>query len=89
MWESHTPDDVSEWLTDEENKTLNAFKHVRDSAAHKYKGERADYKNRRKAFEESMPFSSIVWDKESDRINISNSSVALDCHRFMMNLRKV
>jgi hypothetical protein len=30
MWESHVPDDVSEWLTQDEQQKLNAYRHVRD-----------------------------------------------------------
>lgn len=63
MWESHVPDDINEWLTAEELQKLYAFKHVRDSTAHKFKGGRADYRNRRAAFEAEMPFSGIEWDR--------------------------
>ena len=88
MWESHTPDDINEWLTTEEKKTLNAYKHVRDSAAHKYKGGRADFESRRQAFEEKMPFSGIIWYQDTDTIDISNSSVAINCLRDMDPITK-
>ena len=68
IWESHTPSDVSEWLTDDERVTLNSYKHIRDSAAHKYDGGRANFQTRRTAFESKMPFSGIVWDQRNDSI---------------------
>ena len=88
MWESHVPDDINKWLTSEETKKLNSFKHVRDSVAHGYKGERANFPTRRTAFEENMPFSGIKWDQVLDTIDISNSSVALNCHQLMEQLTK-
>lgn len=89
MWESHVPEDIDEWLTHEERQKLNAYKHVRDSVAHKYKGARADFVQRRTAFEQEMPFSDIDWDQVNDTIDISNSSVALHCHQLMEQLTKM
>jgi len=88
MWESHVPEDINEWLTPDENQKLNAFKHVRDSVAHGYKGQRASFPARRNAFEAEMPFSGIIWDQASDTIDISNSSVAYHCHQSMEQLTK-
>jgi len=88
MWESHVPNDVNEWLTVDERKKLNAYKHVRDSVAHKYKGKRADFTQRRQAFEAEMPFSGIIWDQSNDTIDISSSSVALNCHQLMEQITK-
>ena len=88
MWESHMPDDVKEWLNRDENQSLDAYKHIRDSVAHKFNGERADFPNRRKAFEAEMPFSSVQWDQQNDTIDISDSSAALDCHSLMAELTK-
>lgn len=88
MWEAHVPTDIDEWLTQDELRKLDAFKHVRDSVAHKYKGGRADFLRRRHAFEAEMPFSGIIWDQTSDTIDISSSSVALHCHQLMEQLTK-
>ena len=88
MWESHVPDDVNQWFTQDELLKLNAFKHVRDSVAHKYNGNRADFPQRRQAFESMMPFSGIVWDLQDDTIDLTNASVALDCHHYMEELTK-
>ena len=88
MWESHVPNDVSKWLTGDELRKLNAYKHVRDSVAHKYKGGRADFPQRRQAFEAEMPFSGIIWDQNDDTIDISDSYVALHCHQLMEKLTK-
>lgn len=88
MWESHVPIDVSEWLTEDELRKINAYKHVRDSVAHKYKGRRADFLQRRQAFETEMPFSGIIWDQNDNTIDISSSSVALHCHQLMEQLTK-
>ena len=88
MWEAHVPDDINEWLTASELQKLNSFKHVRDSIAHKYKGGRADFPQRRKAFEAEMPFAGIVWNRTDDSIDISNSSVALQCFQVMEGLTK-
>ena len=87
MWESHMPKNVHEWLTADQKQKLNAFKHVRDSAAHKYKGERAKkHKSKVKAFESEMPFSNIEWDRTSDTINLSKSNVSYEFHQFMNSL---
>jgi len=59
-----------------------------DSIALGYKGSRADYPVRRKAFESKMPFSGIDWDQTTDTIDLSKSNVALDCHRFLQDLGK-
>ena len=84
MWESHMPDDVHEWLTTDEKGKLNSYKHVRDSAAHKYKGGRAkNHNNKVQAFESEMPFSNIVWDQNKDTIDLSNSSVSYDFYQYM------
>ena len=88
MWESHVPTDINEWLENSELKELNAYKHIRDSVVHKHKGERADFPQRRQAFEELMPFAEIIWNQENDTIDISNSSVALSCHKVMEELTK-
>jgi hypothetical protein len=88
MWEAHVPSDINEWLTQDELDQLNAYKHVRDSAAHKFKGGRADFPNRRQAFENKMPFSGIIWNQEDDTIDLSNSSVSYDCHQLMEQLTK-
>lgn len=88
MWEAHVPEDVNEWLTADELQKLNSFKHVRDSVAHKYKGGRADFPQRRKAFEREMPFAGIVWNKSDDSIDISNASVAMQCLQVMESLNR-
>lgn len=88
MWESYVPDDVNGLLAPKELQRLDAFKHVRDSVAHKHKGGRADFPPRRKAFNALYPFSGIKWDKGSDTIDLSDSSVARDCHQFMESLTK-
>lgn len=89
MWEAHVPIDINEWLTQDELIELNALKHVRDSVAHKYKGGRADFPQRRKAFEEKMPFAGIVWNTTEDIIDLSNSSIAMYCHQIMEKLNKL
>ncbi|MEQ1673499.1 MAG: hypothetical protein ABL865_00450, partial [Candidatus Nitrotoga sp.] len=86
MWEAHVPSDVGEWLTESEMQKLNSFKHVRDSAAHKFKWGRADYPQRRKAFETEMPFAGIIWNQTDDTLDISSSSVAMQCLQVMENL---
>ena len=89
MWESHVPKDVHEWLTSDEKGKLNAFKHVRDCAAHKYAGGRAkDHNSKVRAFEREMPFSNIVWSKEADTIDLSNSNVSYEFYQFMEGLAK-
>lgn len=88
MWEAHVPTDINEWLTEDELRKPNAFKHIRDSVAHKYKGERAAFPQRRQAFETEMPFSGVAWDRTNDTIDISNSSVAMHCHQLMELLNK-
>jgi hypothetical protein len=88
MWEAHVPSDINEWLTQDELEQLNAFKHVRDSAAHKFKGGRADFPNRRQAFENKMPFSGIIWNQADDTIDLSNSSASYNCHQLMEQLTK-
>lgn len=89
MWEAHVPDDVNEWLTAKELEELNALRHVRDSVAHKYKGGRAKFPQRRRAFEAEMPFAGIVWDNGEDTIDLSNSSVAMYCYQVMEKLNKL
>ena len=88
MWESHVPTDVSTWLTETEREKLDAFAHVRDSAAHKYQGERADFERKRRAFELQMPLAGILWNPESDRIDISQSSAAMQCYQLMQQLNQ-
>ena len=73
MWESHVPEDVSTWLTADERQRLDAYKHVRDSVAHKFNGERADCAGRRVAFEEEYPFDGIQWDRSTDTLDLSDS----------------
>lgn len=89
MWEAHVPSDVNEWLTQNELEELNALRHVRDSVAHKYKGGRADFPQRRKAFEKRMPFAGILWNASDDTIDLSNSSVAMHCYQVMERLNKL
>jgi len=86
MWESHMPDDVADWLTRDEGEQLNAYRHVRHSVAHGYRGKRA--KKCREEFESLMPFDGIQWEQEADTIDISNASVALRCHYHMVELCK-
>lgn len=87
MWESHVPKEIHEWLTEDEKDELNAFKHVRDCAAHGYKGKRAKkHQKKVKAFESKMPFSGISWDKQSDTINLSESTVARDLQGYLNTL---
>jgi hypothetical protein len=88
MWESHVPKDVNDWLTEQERQKLYAYKHVRDSAAHKFRGRRADFRRQRTAFEALMPFDGISWDRESDTIDLSGSSVALGCFGAMSGITK-
>lgn len=88
MWKAHVPEDINEWLLPDELENLNSFKHVRDSVAHGYKGQRANFPARRTAFETKMPFSGIKWDQSTDTIDLSESSVANDCHNLMENLTK-
>lgn len=88
IWESHTPTEVNDWLTDDERVTLNAYKHLRDSAAHRYDGGRANFQSRRTAFETKMPFSGITWDQGTDSIDLSNSRASLDCYNFMERVTK-
>jgi hypothetical protein len=88
MWESHVPDDVSEWLTQDEQQKLNAYRHVRDSVAHKFQGHRADFKSRRTAFEALMPFDGIQWDPSADTIDLSNASVSHGCFGIMASATK-
>jgi len=88
MWEAHVPNDINDWLTQDELEQLNAFKHVRDSAAHKFKGGRADFPNRRQAFDNKMPFSNIKWNRAEDTIDLSNSSASHNCHQLMQQLTK-
>ncbi|RYG36409.1 MAG: hypothetical protein EON93_05095 [Burkholderiales bacterium] len=85
-WESHVPQDVATWLTAQEREELDAFAHVRDSVAHKYQGERADFARKRQAFERQMPFAGILWDTTKDRIDISQSSAAMHCYQLMQKL---
>ena len=89
MWESHVPEDVHEWLTIDEKRKLNAFKHVRDSSAHKYEGGRAKrHVGKVQAFESEMPFSNIAWNQTTDTIDLSNSNVSYEFHQFMDSLVK-
>ena len=88
MWEAHFPSDIKDWLTQDELEQLNAFQHVRDSAAHKFKGGRADFPNRRQAFENKMPFSEIIWNQIDDTIDLSNSSASYNCLKLMEQLTK-
>ena len=89
MWESHMPEDVHEWLTLDEKRKLNAFKHVRDCSAHKYAGGRAKkHSGKVQAFEMEMPFSNIVWNQELDTIDLSGSNVSYESHQFMEGLAK-
>lgn len=88
MWESHVPADLATWLTDSEREKLEAFAHVRDSVAHKYQGARADFHRKRLAFERHMPFAGIQWTEENDRIDISQSSVAMQCYQLMQQLNQ-
>ena len=88
MWESHVPDDVNDWLSESERQKLNAYKHVRDSAAHKFQGQRADFKSRRTAFEALMPFDGIQWDPSTDTIDLSKSSASHGCFQMMASVTK-
>lgn len=88
MWESHVPSDVTTWLTEDEREKLEAFAHVRDSVAHKYQGARADFERKRRAFERQMPFAGIQWIREDDRIDISQSSAAMQCYQLMQKLNQ-
>jgi hypothetical protein len=88
MWESHVPEDVSTWLTADERQRLDAYKHVRDSVAHKFNGERADFAGRRVAFEEEYPFDGIQWDRSTDTLDLSDSSASYGCFQFMEQLTK-
>ena len=84
MWESHMPDDIHEWLTEDEKQKLKAFRHVRDCAAHKYKGGRAKkHTGKVRAFESEYPFSNIKWDRVKDTIDLSESSVSYDFHQYI------
>lgn len=83
MWESHVPDDVNTWLTESEQEKLDAFAHVRDSAAHKYQGGRASHARKKRAFERQMPFAGILWSRDSDTIDIADSSVSMQCYHLM------
>jgi hypothetical protein len=89
MWEAHVPPDVNEWLTATELQELNALRHIRDSVAHKYKGGRADFPKRRKAFEGNMPFAGIIWNAIDDTIDLSTSSAAMHCYQIMEKLNKM
>ena len=86
MWEEHTPDDIDEWLTADETQKLKAYKHVRNSVAHGYKGTRA--KSYKAEFEDAMPFSGITWDTEKDTVDLSEANVAMECHAFLEALTK-
>lgn len=88
MWEQNTPDDILDWLTEDEKTTLQAFRHVRDSFAHNYFGGRAARANRRTAFEAKLPFSNISFDTITDKIDISKSTVDKDCWDFFQSLYK-
>lgn len=88
MWEAHTPEDMIEWLTADEKQRFNAYRHIRDSVAHGYKGSRADFPARKAAFEALMPFDGITWDQETDTIDISNACAAIRCHAFLQELGK-
>ena len=68
LWESLTPDDIYEYMEESDVLKFRAFQHVRDSLAHKVKGGRADYLNRRKAFEDCLPFGGIEWNKSDDTV---------------------
>lgn len=86
IWDAYMPNESEEWFDDESMEKLDAFKHVRDSAAHKYKGWRANFQRRRNAFEAQMPFSNIYWNNGTDLVDISESNVARDCYAFMLEL---
>lgn len=88
MWESHEPQAVLEWLTAEEVAELQAYRHLRDSAAHKFGGARADYPARRAAFEAKMPFDGVQWDRKSDTIDLACSHAAHGCLQVMQRLTK-
>lgn len=89
MWEAHVPADVSTWLNETERRRLDAYKHVRDSVAHKFNGERADFPARRAAFEAEYPFDGIQWDPADDTIDLSSSSASYGCFQFMEQLTKM
>ena len=88
MWEEHVPDDVSTWLTEAERQRLDAYKHVRDSVAHKFNGGRADFSARRAAFEAMYPFDGVQWNSVEDKIDLSASSASYGCFQFMEQLTK-
>lgn len=88
MWEAHVPEDVSTWLTADERQRLDAYKHVRDSVAHKFNGERADFAGRRAGFEAEYPFDGIQWDRVNDTLDLSESSASYGCFQFMEQLTK-
>ena len=77
MWKSHVHTDVSAWLTADQFENIKAFAHVRDSAAHKYQGARADFELKRRKLERQMLFAGILWNPETDRKDVSQSSAAM------------
>lgn len=90
MWEEYVHrDEEKEWLPADQLTRLNAFRHVRHSMAHGFNGSRAD--RCRSEFEEIMrspqPFPNLPW--TDDKIDLSQSQVAIDCQRFMSELSKV
>ncbi len=87
LWEEYIDRDIERrWLSEQERNRLNAFRHIRHSAAHGFDGTRAN--KCRIEFETIMnssePFPNVIWN--SNRINLANSQVVIDCQRFMISL---
>lgn len=87
MWDEYGTRDLEGRLTNDDQTRMDAFRHVRHSAAHGFKGTRAkDNKKLSNAFETIMRSKNplnVGWDEDEDTIDLSQSSVAYACHEFM------
>jgi len=86
LWETHLPDDFKEWMSPLELQEFEAYEHIRDSVAHAALGHRASHKRKRKAFEAFYPFAGVLWDKQTDVIDIAESFVVNEFFSFMMGM---
>jgi len=91
MWESYISNELEQQvLTPEEINELKAYKHIRHTGGHGYKGKRAD--NNRAAFEDKMnsskPFAGVDLDEENDTLDLKDSRIGEDCKNYMEHLTK-
>ncbi|HLC01788.1 MAG TPA: hypothetical protein VJK02_02010 [Anaerolineales bacterium] len=90
MWEYHVPRDLETSLDQGDLLRLNAYRHLRHSVAHGYRGSRAN--SFRAEFEEVMSgqhrFPGEIWDPQNDTIDLSRSSISYECLQFMQEITK-